>query len=82
MNVPNKLECLSMASFFQLSLMFVSKATAYPSGATFRAPLLSRLIALPASTRQGWDNHSSLFGTFINYDRKKFYNIRQWSQML
>jgi len=35
-NFRNKLECISLASFFQSSLMFVSKAGVHPSGASFQ----------------------------------------------
>jgi hypothetical protein len=28
-----------------------------------------------------WDKHSSLFRTFVNYGRHKFYNIGHWRQL-
>jgi len=36
------------------------------------ALLLGRLLDLPANIRLGW---KSLLRTFVNYGRKKFYNI-------
>ncbi len=48
-------------------------------------PALSEFMALAslANIRLGWkklgvDKHSSLLQIFVNYGRKKFYNIRPW----
>ncbi len=56
---------------FHPSLMFVSKAGAYPRRCLTRVdPRLAHKQEL--LTR---DKHSSLLGTLVNYGRKKFYNI-------
>jgi hypothetical protein len=48
---------------FQPRLMFVGKVGAYPFEAHFRLKRLAR------------DKHCSLLRKFVNYGRKKFYNI-------
>jgi len=35
-------------------------------------------LALPSNTRLASDQHSSLFLTFLNYGRKKFYSVGTW----
>jgi hypothetical protein len=57
---------------FQLSLVFVGKAGAYPSD----TPLKGRMLALPKNIILGW---KGLPGTnaltyLLTYGRKKFYN--------
>jgi hypothetical protein len=49
--------------------MFSSKAGAYPSEAPLRCTPLGKLERLDRY------KHSSLFGIFLNYESKKFYNI-------
>jgi hypothetical protein len=70
-NLPMyKLECLSLADLSSLLeyLLFRLEASLY-----------GKFLTLPANIRLFWkgckDKHSSLFGPFINYDRKKFDNI-------
>ncbi len=58
---------------FQLSLLFVGKAGAYPSGVAKRAPLKDRLERLAS------DKHSSFLRTLVNYGRKKLFNIGTWT---
>ncbi len=48
------------------------------------APFYGRLLALPTNITLGWkinvvEKHSSLLRKFVNYGRKKFYNIWPWS---
>jgi hypothetical protein len=38
------------------------------------APLLGRLLALPANIGPGWKSYS-VFSPLVNYDHKKFHNI-------
>ncbi len=65
---------------FLPSVMFASKARAYPGEATFR---FSTLVKAPGLTRKhlirmeklARDKRSSLSQTFVTYVRKKFYNI-------
>jgi hypothetical protein len=39
-----------------------------------------RLSVLPTNIRLGWkDIHFNLFRTFVNYGRKKCYNIGPWT---
>ncbi len=48
------------------------------------APLLGRLLPLPTNVRLCWKGLTStkaLFGTFVNYARKKFYKISSWTTM-
>jgi len=59
-----KLVCLSLVSFFQLSLMFVIKARAYPRVKCFILHL-GWLLALPTNIRLGL---KSLPGTNIVAD--------------
>ncbi len=69
-----------LGMLFRRSLMFVSKARAYPSKALFWC---STLGYVPGFTHKHWskwemparDKHYSLLWTLINYDRKKFSNI-------
>jgi hypothetical protein len=63
----------------QPSLMSVKKAGAYPSGATKRSSPF-RLLALPTNLFLASDIHSSFLRTFVNYGRKKFYNIGSRAQ--
>jgi len=67
---------LELNKSFQPSLMFISKAVSY-----YRVkPLLQlgRLLAVPTNIGLGWKGlpgtNTSLLGTFVNYDLKKFYN--------
>ncbi len=68
---------------FQTSLLFVGKVRSLPysgapeslfnrAGSCFANRQLTRLKSL------AMDKHSSLLRTFVNYGRKKFYNI--WAQ--
>ncbi len=54
--------------FFRSSLMFADKARSLPKS---EAPVLER---------SGRYKHSSLFRTFVNYDRKKFYSLDSSSE--
>jgi hypothetical protein len=65
----------------QPSLMFGGKAGAY--SAPERSPPWDRILALPTNIRLGWKglpvtNPRSLLRAFVNYGRKKFYNIGPW----
>ncbi len=62
---------------FQPSLMFATKATAFPNGAS---PLSGKVLGLTLQhktrlERLARDKHSSPLGALVNYGRKKFYNI-------
>ncbi len=72
MFVPGKL--------FQLSVMIVGKAGAYLAEALFRCSTLGYAPGLTHKhytrlERLNRNKHSSLLRTFVNYGRKKFYNI-------
>jgi hypothetical protein len=61
--------------------MFVRKAGAYPGGAPERSSPVGHDLSLTNKhlARLGkfaMVKHSSLLRTFVNYGRKKFYNIR------
>ncbi len=60
---------------FQPNIMFVGKARSLPlSGAPERySPAILANIRLDRIAR---NEYSSLLQTFVNYDRKKFYNTR------
>ena len=81
MNDGNKLVFVFLpGKQLQPSLMFVSKAKAYPSKTPFRFSLLGQASGLthkrwPMLERPAMDKHSSLLRTFVIYGRKKFYNI-------
>ncbi len=91
MKFQNKLECLSLTSFFQFSLIFLGKARAYPSEARVKpeptqvkhlsfVPENGRLFALLTSIELVWKSlpgikHSSLLQKFVSYVRKQFYKI-------
>ncbi len=86
MNIRNKL--FVPCRPFQHSLMFVSKAITYPSGAPFQV-LSSRVGSRPSPTniRQDWKGFPGtkqcrLLQMFVNYGCKKFYNIGSWRQNL
>ncbi len=49
----NKLECLSLASFFQPSLIFVGEARSLPYSAAPKI-FIVQAPALPANIRLGW----------------------------
>jgi hypothetical protein len=49
---PNNINSLSLASFSSPSLIFASKAEAYPSGVQLKH--WDVLLALPANLRLGW----------------------------
>ncbi len=60
--------------------MFVGKARTYPREAAFMSSTLGEATVLtlknkPRQERLSSHKHSSLLPTFVNYDRKKFYNI-------
>jgi hypothetical protein len=64
----------------QPSLMFVSKAKAYPSETPLRCSPLGQVPRLihkhwPMLERPAMDKHSSLLRTFVNYERKKVFNF-------
>jgi hypothetical protein len=54
---------------FKPSAIFASKGGAYQSGAPERS------ITDKHYTRVAGNKRSSLLGTVVNYERKKFYNI-------
>ncbi len=70
---------------FQDRLLFLSKARAYLSEAPF---MCSTLAQAPGRTHKhqtklemsARDKHSGILRTFVNYDRKKVYNIGPWTQ--
>jgi hypothetical protein len=67
----------------QPNLMFTSKAGAYPSGEPERCFTLREATGLTHKhlTRlemPATNKHYSLLLTFVNYGRKKFYNIGPW----
>jgi hypothetical protein len=68
---------LSLVAPFQSSLMFASKARAYPSVVPFMCSILgwAHVLNQRNLTRLARDTNSSLLGTFVNYGRKMFYNI-------
>ncbi len=79
MNVGNKLVFLP-GKQLQPSLMFVSKAKAYPSKTPFRFSLLGQTSGLthkhwPMLERPAMDKHFSLLRTLVNYERKKVCNF-------
>jgi hypothetical protein len=91
MKFHDKLECLSLTSFFQFSLIFVGKARAYPSEARVKpeptqvkhlsfVPENGKPFAVLTSIElvlKGLPGTicCSLLQKFVNYVRKKFYNI-------
>ncbi len=56
----NKLECFSLAGFFQPRLMLANKAGDYMSEAPFRYSIQGTLSALSTNVRQAW---KSMVGT-------------------
>ncbi len=74
-----------LGKLFQPSLMFVGKASCLPLsgghegyftqvGSGLTCKHYTRLEKFAS------DKHSSLLRKFVNYGRKKFYNIDPWSQ--
>ena len=64
--------------------MFVGKARTYPIEAPFRCSTLRLAPGLalkqkPRLERLARGKHSSLLRKYVNYGRKKFYNIGPWS---
>ncbi len=55
LNVPNKLECLSLASLSN-RLMFESKACAHPKEKHLKGAILTLALALLVNIRPGWKN--------------------------
>ncbi len=77
---PNKLECLSLTSFFQPSLMFAGNDRAFPIEAPFRCSTLGQAPGLAHKhqtmlERLATDKHSSLLRIFVNYGRKFFITL-------
>jgi hypothetical protein len=72
-----------IVKLFQPSLMFVSKARAYPieAGTQGQVPVLTE-IHLTRLERPARDKHSSLLQTLIIYGHTKICNIGPWSKML
>jgi hypothetical protein len=71
---------LSPSKHVQSSLMFDGKAGTYPREETFSCSTLGLTPVLTHNLYIRLENpergkHSSLLRTFVNYDRKKFYNI-------
>jgi len=72
---------------FQPSQTFEGKVRANPSGAPFSFSLLPEAFGLTCSHKTSMekldkDKHPSLFRRFVNYGRKKYYNIDPRSEML
>ncbi len=65
---------------FEPSLMFVSKAGAFPSGVTFKCFTLRQVTRIPHKHYTFLENparnkHFSLMGPFVSYEEKKsFFN--------
>ncbi len=69
---------------FQPSLMFEGKAGADPSEVSFRCSTLGYALGLINEHQTKLEKlasyeHSMLLLKYINYDRKKFFNIGPWS---
>ncbi len=79
-NLGNKLECLSLASLSSLAQYLQVRQGAYLSKAPSKCSIIGEtlnikikyLTQLESTAR---DKHSSLLRKFVNYGRKKFYNI-------
>ncbi len=77
MTRPNKLEGLPLENLSSQVLEFEGEVRANPVGGPF---ILGKLPVLPANVRLDWKviaryKHSSLYGSIISNDEKKFYNI-------
>ncbi len=80
MTFHKKLGHLSLASLSSLVQCLYVRPGAYPSETPFRCPTLRQAPGLThkqqtSLERLATDKHSSLLRTFVNYVRKKFYNI-------
>jgi hypothetical protein len=61
---------------FKPTLMFVSKAGAFPSGVTFKCLTLRQITGIPHKhytllEKFGRNKHFSLLGQFVTYEEKK-----------
>ncbi len=61
---------------YQPSLMFADKATSLPKSGVLERCSFEKALALIASIRLGWKSYpGTKTSLFVNYGRKKFYNI-------
>jgi hypothetical protein len=76
-NIRNK-QVFIYSTAFHTSLIFVSKAVAYPSKAPFRCSTLGQAPSLTKVEWPAWDKLSSLLGSLVNYGSNKFYDLGSW----
>jgi hypothetical protein len=76
------LECLSLEILSSLVKILQIRPEPIRGKHISVSPRQDRLQALPINSRLSWTSvqGTSLLRKFVNYDRKRFYNIGPWTQ--